>query len=142
MKRKTALYRRVESLPLLPVPAGIEIVRAPAAVTILLADDAQCTAAQGTRVAKGSPLSVRPDPGSFASVQGMVRRRLPWDGAARGRFTAVIIDHVLDDSAPYRLFDPVNDPLSLPPRRCAGKAADGGISISRTRGADPVLRAR
>lgn len=100
------------SLPLLSPPSCIEKGVVPASVTMLIAADAQCAVTEGARVAVGFPLCNRPDPGTFASVSGTVRRILPWDAGERGRFTAIIIERGGEDGG-HQLFKPVNDPLSL-----------------------------
>ncbi|MBN1760360.1 MAG: 4Fe-4S dicluster domain-containing protein [Chitinispirillaceae bacterium] len=109
MKHHSFRPSRRGSLPLSPVPAGIEIAVPPETVTILLDPGCSGVIDAGTRVTAGEPLCHDAVYGAFAPVSGIVQRVWPWDGGPRGRFVAVRIQR---EDTPIQ--HPIHDPIAEP----------------------------
>ncbi len=120
------------SMPLrlrqLAVPAEAERIAPPETVTQLLPPDAWLIVAEGDIVAEGAPLCRLPRIGTFASVPGRTARIMPWETGPRGRFVAVIIERQANGDV-YRLFDPIEDPSSLPVETLRDRCEAGGFNF-------------
>ena len=114
MSMQPLRIRKSRSLPLVPVPAGIEMVGLSAAVTHLLPRNAAGVVSEGQRVAAGQPLCRGAKHGAFASSAGVVRRVMPWDRGPHGFLTAVRIACEPSDDR-HAIGEPVRDQLAADP---------------------------
>jgi Na+-translocating ferredoxin:NAD+ oxidoreductase subunit C len=129
MNIRLPIEHMMAHIPLLQVPAGSEIVSSPETVTQLLPVNTECSVVAGDALTIGSPLCRRPAYGSFASVTGVVRRVMPWNGGPRGGFVAVVIARGATGKH-YQLFDPVVDPTAFSPELLRERCAQCGFHFS------------